>query len=101
MGLTPTEVQLMVSVLNFYSTFSLPTLRDAQGVLETDDYAGYNQVAKEAELIHVKCWPHVLRRFKKALMNYPEAESSLDLIGDLYQKRCRIPRIGRADRRKP
>jgi len=32
-GLTPTELQLKVSVLIFYITFSLTTLRDALGVL--------------------------------------------------------------------
>jgi transposase len=42
-------------------------LEDYKGFLQSDDYAGYNAVAKRDGMIHVGCLDHARRRFIKAV----------------------------------
>ena len=42
-------------------------LEDYQGFLQSDDYSGYNAVARRDGMIHVGCLDHARRRFIKAV----------------------------------
>ena len=63
------------------------------GVLMTDGYEPYNQVAKTNKLVHLACWAHCRRYFFDALQALPKdkrgpqqlARQFMDLIGKLYQ----------------
>ena len=62
------------------------------GVLMTDGYEPYNQVAKTNKLVHLACWAHCRRYFFDALQALPKdkrepqqlARQFMDLIGKLY-----------------
>ena len=63
------------------------------GVLMTDGYEPYNQIAKINKLVHLACWAHCRRYFHEALQALPKdkrgaqsvAGQFMDLIGKLYQ----------------
>ncbi len=56
------------------------------GYLLTDDYAGYNEVLREEEIVHLGCWAHARRYFKEAQDNHPkEAGEILVMIARLYK----------------
>jgi transposase len=56
------------------------------GYLQTDGYAGYNQLAKQTNIIHLACWAHVRRKFEEALSNDKAlAEIGMTLIQKLYE----------------
>lgn len=72
-------------------------LADYKGVLQTDDYGGYNGVAKRDEIIHVACLAHVRRYFVNAINAQGKdrkkksknkkgglANQGLDFIGRIY-----------------
>jgi hypothetical protein len=40
--------------------------------LQTDGYAGYNEVCKQNNLIHVGCWYHARRKFREAKDGQPK-----------------------------
>lgn len=65
--------------------FPTKQLADFKGYLQTDGYAGYNQLAKKEQITHLSCWAHVRREFEKALANDKNrAETALVLIQSLY-----------------
>ncbi len=49
------------------ASLPLQLLEDYKGFLQSDDYAGYNAVAKRAGMIHVGCLDHARRYFVKAV----------------------------------
>ena len=60
-------------------------LADFEGYLQSDGYSVYAKVARENQLIHLGCWTHVRREFKKALSNDKQrAEKALTYIQQLY-----------------
>jgi transposase len=65
--------------------FPVKQLASFKGYLQTDGYAGYNQLAKKEQITHLSCWAHVRREFEKALQNDKNrAEIALTLIQSLY-----------------
>lgn len=65
--------------------FPAGQLADFKGYLQTDGYAGYNQLTKKEQITHLSCWAHVRREFEKALANDKNrAEIALTLIQSLY-----------------
>ena len=46
------------------------------GYLQTDGYAGYNEVCKTNNLIHLGCWDHARRKFKDAEKAQPKGKKS-------------------------
>ena len=60
-------------------------LKDFQGYLQTDGYAGYAKLAAKATITYLSCWVHVRREFERALDNNKElAQTGLILIQALY-----------------
>ena len=60
-----------------------------EGVLMTDGYQPYRQVAAKQQLIHLCCWAHVRRKFKEAVKAQPKgktgkADMGLNFIAKLY-----------------
>lgn len=60
-----------------------------QGILMTDGYEGYAQVARQNKLTHVACWAHARRKFVEAQKVQPKgktgrADRALSLIARLY-----------------
>lgn len=60
-------------------------LKDFNGYLQTDGYAGYEGLAQRDDVIHLACWAHVRRKFEESL-SYDKAlaETALLLIQELY-----------------
>lgn len=62
------------------------------GYLQTDGYAGYNEVCRQNQLIHLGCWDHARRKFKEAQLAQPKgakvkvtkADMALSFINKLY-----------------
>lgn len=44
------------------------------GTLQTDGYAGYNQVCRENDITRIGCWDHARRKFKDAVKSMPAKE---------------------------
>jgi len=65
---------------------------DKKAYLQTDGYAGYNDVCQQYKLISVGCWDHARRKFKEAQIAQPKgakvktskADMALSLINKLY-----------------
>ncbi|MGK0473195.1 MAG: transposase [Candidatus Azotimanducaceae bacterium] len=60
-----------------------------EGVLMTDGYQPYRQVAAQQQLTHLCCWAHVRRKFKEAMKAQPKgktgkADMGLHFIAKLY-----------------
>ena len=65
----------------------LAYLENFKGYLQTDGYAGYDEVGKLPGITHVGCWAHVRRLFfeaKKATKKSGSADEALARIGKLY-----------------
>jgi transposase len=61
-------------------------LKNFNGYLQVDGYAGYNQLAKSDKITRLACWAHVRRKFEESLANDKElAETILVLIQKLYK----------------
>jgi transposase len=45
-----------------------------QGVLQTDGYAGYDEMGCQPFVVHVGCWAHARRRFDEAPNSLPAKE---------------------------
>ncbi len=67
-------------------------LPDYQGYLQTDDYPGYNRVAKEKGITQLGCFAHARRKFVEAQKVSPskkgkvsKADMAVELIKRLYQ----------------
>lgn len=64
------------------------------GTLQTDGYAGYNQVCRENNILRIGCWDHARRKFVDAIKgmstdqkrrkNLSKAEVALSKIRELY-----------------
>ncbi len=56
-----------------------------KGTLQTDGYAGYDQLSKDKDIVHLSCMAHARRYFEKALDNDRQtAEYALKTIQSLY-----------------
>ena len=67
----------------------LRLLEGYQGYLMTDDYVGYNAIAKQSGIERLGCWAHARRKFVDAQKVQPKgktgrADVALNLIGQLY-----------------
>ena len=100
---------------------ALDFLDDYQGYIQSDDYNGYDYLAKNKGIIHLGCWAHVRRKFfdvvkvrkkHRGKKDNPKglADQALDYIGALYQieKHIRAEQLSpeqiyqyRQDRSKP
>jgi len=64
-------------------------LDDFKGVLLTDGYAVYDNIARTKGLVHAGCWAHARRYFndakKVASGEAPQAKQALAYIGQLYR----------------
>ncbi|CAN1563534.1 Transposase TnpC, homeodomain containing protein [Spirosomataceae bacterium] len=66
--------------------FPAQQLQDFKGFLQTDGYAGYNQLAERQSITQLCCWAHARREFEKALPNdKARAEMALMWIQQLYK----------------
>lgn len=79
-----------------YTMFNFTMTRGHEGPLEffkgykgyllTDDYAGYNELLRQAGIIGIGCWTHARRYFVEAQDTSPRAANEmLILISKLYQ----------------
>lgn len=60
-------------------------LKDHDGAILTDGYAGYNRFKKQGRLRVGQCWSHARREFFERLDTYPEeATEALRLIDQLF-----------------
>ena len=60
-------------------------LGNFEGYLQSDGYSVYTKIAKENQLIHLGCWAHVRREFKKAEVgDQSRAHQALTYIQQLY-----------------
>lgn len=61
-------------------------LSDFKGVLQTDAYAGYNQVYVPEQTIRAGCWAHVRRKFIGIQkLSGKDVQITLELIAKLYR----------------
>ena len=70
---------------------ALEFLKDHKGYIQSDGYAGYNELGRSADIIHVGCLAHIRRKFmdvvklsKRDKSKGGTARTILDLIGQLY-----------------
>jgi len=66
----------------------LAVLKDYQGYLQTDGYAGYEEIGTQPLIIHVGCWAHARRFFHKAskiTKKAGAADEALRFIAELYR----------------
>ncbi len=60
-------------------------LSDFKGYLQTDGYAGYENLKNQSNITRLACMAHARRKFEHALENDPErGEYALETIGHLY-----------------
>lgn len=62
-------------------------LKDYCGYVQTDGYAGYNELSGVVGIVQVGCWAHVRRKFfevSKASKNAASAHEAMKYIGRLY-----------------
>ena len=60
-------------------------LKDFKGCLQTDGYAGYDQLGKKGDITHIGCMAHARRKFEAALDNdFDRANHALVEIQKLY-----------------
>jgi len=62
-------------------------LKDYCGYVQTDGYAGYNELSGVVGIVQVGCWAHVRRKFfevNKASKNATSAKEAMRYIGRLY-----------------
>ena len=61
-------------------------LRDFNGILQADGYAGFNELYRTGGVTEAACWAHVRRKFFDIHtdMGSPLAREALDRIGRLY-----------------
>lgn len=75
---------------------ALGFLDDYQGYIQSDDYNGYDYLARKKGIVHIGCWAHVRRKFfdvvkvrkkHRGKRNNPKglADKALEYIGQLYQ----------------
>jgi transposase len=60
-------------------------LKNFRGYLQTDGYAGYQQLGKSQDVVHVACWAHARRKFEEAIKTDKKTtEVAMALIQELY-----------------
>jgi transposase len=77
-------------------------LKNFRGYFQTDGYAGYNQLGKSQDVVHVACWAHARRKFEEALKTDKQtADLAMALIQELYniERQARESQLT-ADQRK-
>jgi transposase len=77
-------------------------LKNFRGYLQTDGYAGYQQLGKSRDVVHVACWAHARRKFEEAIKTDKKtAEVAMALIQELYdvERQAREGQLA-ADQRK-
>jgi len=52
-----------------HKQFPMETLSQFRGAVQTDGYAGYNEVVKRSDIIGLACFAHARRKFERALSN--------------------------------
>lgn len=66
--------------------FPQNALKEFSGYLQTDGYAGYNQIGQRANVTPLGCWAHASRKFEKALdYNNQQASFVILKIQELYK----------------
>jgi transposase len=67
-------------------------LGDWQGILQTDDYAGYDALYRQGKVIEAGCWAHVRRHFYDVNQVAPSAvaQAALLRIAKLYEIEAQI-----------
>ena len=76
------------------------------GYLQTDGYAGYNEVCRTNQLMHLGCWDHARRKFKEAQLAQPKgakvkvtkADMALSFINKLYLIEREIKQLSDAEK---
>lgn len=71
-------------------------LKDFKGYLQTDGYAGYNEVVARDDVAHVMCWAHARRKFIEAKDSDEEFAAQVLLpITKMYavEKYCRKEKL--------
>ena len=78
-------------------------LKDFSGYLQTDDYAGYNEIAEKGGVTRLLCWAHARRKFVEAEDTDPDyVKNVLIHIAKLYavEKYCREKKLTSEERYK-
>ena len=68
-------------------------LKDYEGYLQTDGYAGYDDVGSQPGIVHTGCWTHVRRKYvdaQKPSKKAGSAEEALSRIAKLYETEKRL-----------
>lgn len=77
-------------IFNYHPTRSASVIEELlanyDGALMTDGYKAYDAIAIKYMIIHLACWTHARRYFKKVLDigKNPNAQKMINLIGKLY-----------------
>jgi len=70
-------------------------LSDFKGYLQTDGYAGYENLSSQANITRLACMAHARRKFEHALGHDPvRGEHALAVIGNLYDIERKAKRDG-------
>ena len=100
---------------------ALEFLNDYHGFIQSDDFAGYDHLDQNSNIVHLGCWAHSRRKFVKVVKVRKKhrskranpkslADEALDYIGNLYQiekeaKRRQLDAVGiyqlRQEKAKP
>ena len=79
------------------------TLGNFKGYLQTDGYAGYNDLAKKKDIIPVACMAHARRKFDEALENdRARSQTALLFIQQLYhiEAQAKEKKLNATDRKE-
>jgi transposase len=78
-------------------------LKDFDGVIHTDGYAGFNELSAGGRILDASCWAHVRRKFfdVHATTGSPIAKEALDRIRQLYAAEKTIKGSPPERRRQP
>jgi transposase len=100
---------------------ALEFLDDYHGYIQSDDFAGYDHLDQNPNIVHLGCWSHARRKFVKVVKVRKKhrsnrlnpkslADEALDYIGNLYQvekeaRRLQLDAVGiyqlRQEKTKP
>jgi transposase len=78
----------------------LAYLKDYEGYLHTDGYAGYDDAGRQPGIVHVGCWAHVRRKFidaQKPSKKAGSAEAAISRIAKLYEIENRLRALKLSD----
>jgi len=76
-------------------------LAEYRGYLQTDGYAGYDELGRRSDIEPVHCMAHARRYFFEVQEHYPEAGQMLEMIAQLYgiEEKARQQVLSYEDRR--